>query len=185
LFPKCFNGCIRTTSLSRCSIGCILKITMTNGETEYFSKEGLAKAKEELATLKTTTRKEIAGRLEYAKSLGDLSENSEYQEAKEAQVMNEQKIIEMEDVLRRATVVEKGAPSATVEVGSQVVVEPEDQPGAHATFTIVGSRESSPEEQKISNESPLGKALLKHKKSDTVSVTMPRGKINYKIIDIF
>jgi len=75
---------------------------MADQDSEYFSKEGLTKLKRELEALKTTKRKEIADRLEFAKSLGDLSENSEYQEAKEAQVLNETKIVELEDMLRRA-----------------------------------------------------------------------------------
>lgn len=157
---------------------------MTNQESEYFSEEGLRKLKEELETLKTKTRREIADRLEYAKSLGDLSENSEYQEAKEAQVLNEARISELEDDLRRAVVVKKNASKDYINIGSKVVLEKTSQPGAPIEFSVVGSNEASPEENKISNESPLGAALLRHRKNDIVSISTPKGKIEYKILEI-
>ena len=157
---------------------------MTNQESEYFSEEGIKKLKEELEILKTKTRREIADRLEYAKSLGDLSENSEYQEAKEAQVLNEAKVAELEDDLRRAVVVKKGAGREYVEIGSKVILEKTDQPDTKFEFSIVGSNEASPEENKISNESPLGAALLKRKKNDIVSIFTPKGKIEYKILEL-
>ena len=106
---------------------------MAELDSTYFSKEGLAKLKKELESLKTKKRKEIAGRLEYAKSLGDLSENSEYQEAKESQIMNEAKIAELEDMLRRAVVVEHSASRGQVDIGSQVAVE--DISGKRLNFT--------------------------------------------------
>ena len=155
---------------------------MNDLDSAYFSKEGLAKLKNELGTLKTKKRKEIADRLEFAKSLGDLSENSEYQEAKESQILNEAKIAELEDMLRRAVVVEHSAFGGQVDIGSQVAVE--DVSGKRLNFTIVGANEASPAENKISNESPLGKALLNHKKFDAVSVHTPKGVLEYKIIDI-
>lgn len=157
---------------------------MTNQDSEYFSEEGLRKLKEELETLKTKTRREIADRLEYAKSLGDLSENSEYQEAKEAQVLNETRISELEDGLRRAVVVKKNNGKDYVDIGSKVVLEKTTEPGTTFEFVIVGSNESFPEENKISNESPLGAALWKHKKNDVVSLSTPKGKIEYKILEI-
>ena len=155
---------------------------MTDEDSMYFSKEGLAKLKNELGNLKTKKRKEIADRLEYAKSLGDLSENSEYQEAKEAQILNEGKIAEMEDMLRRAVVVEKTASREKVDIGLEIIVE--DAGGKRTSFTVVGANESSPLENKISHESPLGKALLGRKKFESVSVQTPKGVIQYKIIDI-
>ncbi|MBI2023350.1 transcription elongation factor GreA [Candidatus Giovannonibacteria bacterium] len=155
---------------------------MTDQETEYFSEEGLAKLKDELNSRKTKVRREIADRLEFAKSLGDLSENSEYQEAKESQMMNESKIVELEDVLRRAVLVGKNGQKNKVNVGSQVVVATES--GKEVTFNIVGSQETSPSDNKISNESPLGRALLGHKKEEIVDVRTPKGNIKYKIIDI-
>ena len=158
---------------------------MINQESEYFSEEGLKKLKNELEELKTKTRREIADRLEYAKSLGDLSENSEYQEAKEAQVLNETKILELEDALRRAVVVKKSNGKDYIDIGSSVLLERTDQPGIKLKFFVVGSNEASPEENKISNESPLGAMLWKRKKNEVVSVTTPKGKVEYKILDIF
>lgn len=155
---------------------------MTEKDSMYFSKEGLAKLKGELENFKTKKRKEIADRLEYAKSLGDLSENSEYQEAKESQILNEGKIAEMEDMLRRAVVVEKAASREKVDIGSEIIVE--DSGGKRTSFTVVGANESSPAENKISHESPLGKALLGQRKRESVSVQTPKGVIQYKIIDI-
>jgi len=157
---------------------------MTNQDSEYFSEEGIKKLKEELEALKTKTRRDIADRLEYAKSLGDLSENSEYQEAKEAQVLNEARISELEDDLRRAVVVKKSVLRDSVEIGSKVVVERSDKHGEKFEFNIVGFNEASPEENKISNESPLGSALLKRKRGESVLVSTPKGKIEYKILEI-
>ncbi|MEK7502965.1 MAG: transcription elongation factor GreA [Patescibacteria group bacterium] len=158
---------------------------MTNQDSEYFSEEGLKKLKDDIETLKTKTRREIADRLEYAKSLGDLSENSEYQEAKEAQVLNETQIVELEDALRRAVVVKKSNGKDYIDIGSRVVLERTDQPGTKLEFFVVGSNESSPGENKISNESPLGGALWKRKKNEVVSVPTPKGKVEYKILEIF
>lgn len=150
-------------------------------ENIYFSKEGLDNLKAELNFLKTKKRKEIADRLEFAKSLGDLSENSEYQEAKESQILNETKIVELEDMLRRSVVVERRHGGA-IDIGSSVALE--DEEGKSRIFHIVGSNETSPAENKISHESPLGKALLGRKKYDDISVNTPRGVTRYKITDI-
>src|SRR3989338_4025947 len=98
----------------------------TDHDLQYFSKEGFAKLKQELEDRKIKMRQEIAQRLEYAKSLGDLSENSEYQEAKESQLLNESRIAEIEDMLRRAVLVQKSASTDVVEIGSRVVVESSD-----------------------------------------------------------
>lgn len=154
---------------------------MQNQDSAYFSKEGIAKLKSELEYLKTQKRKEIADRLEYAKSLGDLSENSEYQEAKESQILNESKIAESEDMLRRAVVVEHTSRD-TADIGSQILVE--DALGNQKNFIMVGSKEAAPAENKISHESPFGKALLGHKKFEKVSVQTPKGVVEYKILDI-
>ena len=151
-------------------------------DAEYFSKEGLLKLKNELEILKTKKRKEIADRLEYAKSLGDLSENSEYQEAKESQLLNEAKISELEDMLRRAVVVEHAPSLGKVDIGSKVVLE--DSSGKRIEFIIVGANEAAPSENKISHESPVGKALLGHKKFDTVTVLTPKGSFDYKIQEV-
>ncbi len=157
-------------------------VYMQDQESEYFSEEGLAKLKAELEECKTKRRQEIAQRLEYAKSLGDLSENSEYQEAKESQMLNESKIAELEDTLRRAVLVHKSASRDIVEIGSTVVVDSKD--GGTVTFIIVGSNEAAPQENKISHESPLGGALIGHKKGDAVTVQTPRGIVEYRITDV-
>lgn len=155
---------------------------MQDQDSEYFSKEGLDKLKTELEHLKKKKRKEIADRLEFAKSLGDLSENAEYSEAKEAQMLNESKIAEFEDILRRAVVVKQTAQKEMIDIGSQIVIE--DEKGVQMTLTIVGSQEASPKDQKISNESPLGHALLGHKKGENIKSFTPAGEKIYKILDI-
>lgn len=147
----------------------------------YLSNEGLEKLKQELQDMKSDGRKEIAQRLEDAKALGDLSENSEYQEAREAQELLEQKILELEEALRNAVVIEKTGTTDKVLIGSTVTVE---SPSGKQTFTIVGSEEAQPSEYKISNESPLGKAFLSHQVGDRVEVKAPVGIVNYKILQI-
>lgn len=150
---------------------------------EYLSKEGFAKLKAELENLKTAKRKEIALRLEYAKGLGDLSENSEYHEAKEAQMENERRIAEIEDLLARSVVVAKTSDQSAVSMGSTVVLNRDDSPDI-LRFNLVGSEEADPAQFKISYESPLGSSLLGKKKGDEVSVTAPKGEVKYKILDI-
>jgi transcription elongation factor GreA len=146
----------------------------------YLSGEGLEKAKKELQELKDAGRKEIAQRLEDAKALGDLSENSEYQEAREAQELLEQKIMELEDMLRDAVLITKGN-TDEVRIGSTVVVS---GPNGKEIYTIVGSEEARPSENKISNESPLGAAFLGHKVGEGVEVKAPMGIIRYAIAEI-
>src|SRR3989344_6275879 len=116
---------------------------------EYISPEGLEKLKRELEQMKTVARREIAARLETAKALGDLSENAEYQEAKEVQSLNELKIQELEEMLRDVVVIKKPNHSRTVQIGSTIEV---NSPHGRETFTIVGSEEADPVEGKISNE---------------------------------
>lgn len=148
---------------------------------EYFSEEGLEKLKQELEDLKTAKRHEIAARLEHAKSLGDLSENAEYQEAKEEQSLLESRIGELEEILRNAVIIKKDAYSTLVQIGSTVRVKSEH---GEETFTIVGSEEADPKEGKISNESPLGKAFLGRKTGDKVEVKTPAGTFHYSISGI-
>jgi len=147
---------------------------------KYISQEGLEEHKQELEELKTK-RQEIAKRLEEAKSLGDLSENQEYIAAKEAQAFNEGKIIELEQLLRDAVIIDKSRRPSVVQVGCLVEVKTN---GKSKAFTIVGSEEADPVNNKISNESPLGKAFLGHKEGDTITVEAPAGRVNYKITDI-
>lgn len=144
----------------------------------YISEEGLEELKERLRALKTEKRKEIAGRLEHAKTLGDLSENAEYQETKEEQSLVESQIAELEDVLRDTVVIHKGAGTDTVAIGSTIVVQSRH---GEETYTIVGSEEASPREGKISNESPLGRAFLGKQVGDTADVKTPGGATTYTI----
>ncbi len=148
---------------------------------EYISAEGLEKLKQELHELKTTKRQEIAVRLEHAKSLGDLSENAEYQETKEEQTLVEQQIGGLEEMIRNAVVIKSERPLDVVTVGSTVVVDGGRGP---ETYKIVGSEEAKPTEGKISNESPLGKAFLNRRIGNTVEVKTPGGSVEYKIIEI-
>lgn len=140
--------------------------------------EGYKKIIEELQFLKTDRRKEIADRIEYAKSLGDLSENAEYQSAREDQSFTEGKILELEEMLKNAQVVQHVVNSEVVNLGDNVVLICD---GKECTYTVVGANESSPQDQKISNESPLGRALLGAKLGQTVDVQTPRGVMRYRI----
>lgn len=147
---------------------------------KYISKEGLEQLKKELGELKLK-RQEIAERLEDAKALGDLSENMEYIQAKEAQAFNEGKVLELEEVLRNAVVISKNGENSIVQIGGSVEVSVH---GEKQIFTIVGSEEANPSSGKISNESPLGRAFLGRKVGETVLAETPRGKISYKILSI-
>lgn len=148
---------------------------------EYLSPEGLEKLKQELQELKTTKRKEIASRLEHAKSLGDLSENAEYQEAKEEQSLIESEIAKLEEMIRDAVLIEKNHRTDKVVVGSTVRLKSDR---GEETYMIVGSEEANPGQGRISNESPLGRAFLGHKAGETVDVKTPGGASSYKIIEI-
>lgn len=148
---------------------------------QIISQEGYDKLKEELDFLSTTRRKEIAERIERAKELGDLSENAEYSEAKDAQALNEGKILELMGILKNVTVVEKVAGGDEVLMGSKVTVKSDK---GEREYSIVSFNEADPLEGKISNESPLGLAFLHRKKGDTVEVETPRGITKYKILKI-
>ena len=147
---------------------------------QYISQEGLEQLKAELIELKQK-RHEIAKRLEEAKALGDLSENAEYQDAKEHQAFNEGKIAELEQMIRDAVVINKTGKKDIVRIGSVVNVKIN---GEKQTFHIVGSEEADPIGGKISNESPLGKAFLGRKAGEIVEAETPRGKVTYKIKSI-
>jgi len=166
---------------------------------KYISPEGLEKLKKELEERKTVKRKEIAQRLEEAKALGDLAENTEYAAAKEAWAFNEGKILELEKATKEASLVKPNRKNQQeIEVGSVIEVEPVDRTNPtklkdlfgqkssnkRQTFTIVGSQEADPGQGKISNESPLGQAFLGHQVSDIIEVETPKRKVNYKIIKI-
>ncbi len=147
----------------------------------YLSQEGIETIKKELQELKIKKRQEIAKRLQEAKDLGDLSENAEYFEAKEAQSFNESRIIELEKLLKNAVVIETPSEENIVRVGS--IIEVKSNNGSEI-FNIVGSAEAKPQEGKISNESPLGRAFLGRKIGDEIEIKSPSGITKYKIIKI-
>lgn len=144
------------------------------------TKEKYAEMEAELNELKHVTRKEIAENLEYAKSLGDLSENAEYHEARDKQADVEDRINHLEQVLKVAKIVSHKK-SDVVSLGSEVTVE---RSGTKTTYTIVGSEEADMSKGKISAESPFGAAIMEKKKGDTFSYTTPTGKISYSILDV-
>jgi transcription elongation factor GreA len=147
--------------------------------------EGLEKLKEEIAYLTTEKRREVAERIKHAREFGDITENSEYDDAKNEQAMLEQRIAQLEERLARARLIEAGedTPKGVVAVGTRVRLKDID---ANETieYVIVGSAEANPAERKLSNESPVGKAILGRKKGETVEVAAPRGSLKYKIIDV-
>lgn len=145
------------------------------------SQEGYDKLKNELEHLSRVKRREIADRIQRAKDMGDLSENAEYSEAKEAQAFNEGRIIDLAQMLKNLTVVEHSTSHNKVGMGSKVTVKTE---GQEKLFTIVSFNEADPLEGKISNESPLGHAFLDKKKGDRVVVDTPRGRKEYEIVKV-
>ncbi|MDX6715305.1 MAG: transcription elongation factor GreA [Baekduia sp.] len=149
--------------------------------------EGLVKLKDELAHLQTERRREVADRIKEAREFGDISENSEYDDAKNEQAMLEARIAQIEERVRSATVVNpEDISSDVVGVGSTVHVK-DEKTGKSQKFTIVGSAEVKPGENKISNESPVGRAVLGHRRNDTVSVQVPKGparKLKITKIDV-
>ncbi|OGN01688.1 MAG: hypothetical protein A3I26_03465 [Candidatus Yanofskybacteria bacterium RIFCSPLOWO2_02_FULL_43_10] len=150
-------------------------------DNQYFSKEGLEKLKRELEERLNVMRPEIAQRIKEAKELGDLSENAEYDSAKEAQALNEGRIEDIKSTLESAVIITGNNLSGTVGVGSGIKVESKD---GTRSFVIVGAAESDPIKGFISNESPLGKAFLGHKKGDKLEVRTPKGIVEYKIVEV-
>jgi transcription elongation factor GreA len=137
--------------------------------------EGLEKLKEEIDHLSTARRREVAERIKEAREFGDISENAEYDDAKNEQALLEQRIAQLEERLRRATVIdEKDISTDEVQFGSIVHVK-DQKTDVSQKFQIVGSTEADPLEHKLSNESPIGKALLGHKRNDIVTVEVPWG----------
>ena len=147
----------------------------------YLSKEGLAKLRVELDEMVNVRRAEVAARIHEAKQHGDISENAEYEDAKNEQAFVEGRIQSISALIKNAVVIAENHSTTHVQIGSTVQVKSED---GKETFTIVGSAEADPGAGKISNESPVGRALLGHKKGDTVVVTVPAGDWTYKILGI-
>jgi transcription elongation factor GreA len=146
--------------------------------------EGLKKLEEELEHLKSVKRREVAERIKVAIGYGDISENSEYEDAKNEQAFVEGRIITLEKMLRNARIINKDDVDVnTVSIGSIVILK-DTEFGETVEYTIVGTAESDPFQNKISNESPVGKAILGKKKGAVVDVTVPAGSIQYEIMDI-
>lgn len=150
-------------------------------EVIYLSDEKRRELEEELDHLRSTKRREIAAKINEAKDQGDLSENAEYIQAREEQGFVEGRIAELEDILKRAEVVTAPRDKATVTVGSHVLVQNES---GERPLEIVGSQEADPASNKISNESPLGAALLGHHVGDRVRALAPKGEVFFTIVNI-
>ncbi|MCR4334839.1 MAG: transcription elongation factor GreA [Patescibacteria group bacterium] len=155
---------------------------MAQEETQYLTKEKLVEFKNELDFLKTTKRKEVAENLEYAKALGDLSENAEYQEAREMQASVEDRIMRLETMMKTAVLL-SDRHEDTVGVGSTVIIKKEGEKD-NKEYKIVGSEEVDLSLNKISNLAPLGLALLGKKKKESVIVRTPNGDVHYSIIEV-
>ncbi|MEA3450083.1 MAG: transcription elongation factor GreA [Patescibacteria group bacterium] len=145
---------------------------------QIITPEGYKKLEKELEFLSTDKRREIAKRIQSAKDMGDLSENAEYSEAKDAQAFNDGRIAELKTILKNVTVVENENNNGKVGIGSLVTVE---NNGKEKNFEIVSFNEADPINGKISNESPLGKAFIEQKVKDIVTVKTPGGEQEYTI----
>jgi transcription elongation factor GreA len=149
--------------------------------------EGLQRLKDELEQLSTDRRREVAERIKEAREFGDITENAEYDDAKNEQAMLESRIATLQEKLRMATVIQTADLSTdVVQIGSVVHVK-DEKTGKSVKYTIVGSAEASPEEHKLSNESPVGRALIGRKRNETVAVKVPRGparKLKITKIDV-
>ena len=152
-----------------------------NNKPTYISKEGLDRLRAELEEIVTLRRPEIAQRIHDAKEHGDLTENAEYEDAKNEQAFVEGRIAQLESMIKNATIIDGNHSNDHVVIGSTVKVQ---GPDGSESFMIVGSAEAKPTEGRISNESPVGRALLGHKKGESVTVSVPAGDFSYKILGI-
>ncbi len=158
--------------------------TSNQGKEVVLTLGGYEKLEEELEHLRTVKRKEVAERIKTAISFGDISENSEYDDAKNEQAFIEGRIITLEKMLRNATIVDENqTDNKVVSIGNQVLIKDLEY-DEEIEYTIVGSAESDPTDQKISNESPVGEAIIGRKVGDVVEVKVPAGVIEYEILDI-
>jgi len=148
------------------------------------TKEGYENLKNEIEYLSTEKRREVAERIKIAREFGDIAENAEYDDAKNEQAMLEARIAKLEERLAAARVIEKKEIAKdVVSVGAKVRLRDVDAKQT-VEYHIVGSAEANPAEFKLSNESPVGRAIIGHKKGETVEVTTPRGSMKYKILEI-
>ena len=157
---------------------------MATKETQITA-EGLRKLEEELAQRKGPIREEIVERLKEARAQGDLSENSEYDQAKEDQGKNESRIVELEQMIKTAVIIDTSASGkeGIVSLGCTVVLK-DVETGEEETYTIVGTTEADPFNNKISNESPVGTAILGKKVHDVVVANTPAGELSYQIMEV-
>ena len=151
-------------------------------EPTYLTAEGKTKLEAELIELKGPRREELAKRLRSAIQMGDLSENADYHQAKEDQGFLEGRIQEIEYLLRNAVIIEKSASKDMISIGSHVTIQEGKFPSE--TYHVVGAKEADPRNGKISNESPIGRALMDHKVGEVVEAETPAGKIKLKILKI-
>lgn len=160
--------------------------TLNDDNQVLVTEEGLKKLKAELKEFEEVRRKEVAARLKEAIAYGDLSENSEYEEAKNEQAFVEGRIVELEAMIANAKIIkdDKKGKKDHVQIGSTVTVQNITEKDDPETYTIVGSTEADPVEHKISNESPIGSALLGKEKGDIVKVKVPAGIFEYKVVKI-
>lgn len=157
---------------------------MTEEKSYYMTEEGKEKIEKELHVLKTEKRKEVVERIKIARDFGDLSENSEYDSAKEEQAFVETRIAQLEKMIRNAVIIENDENNVDVVSLGKKVTFIELPDGEEETYTIVGSAEADPFEGKISNDSPMAKSLLGNEKNTEVMVPTPGGEIKVKIIDV-
>jgi transcription elongation factor GreA len=148
----------------------------------YLTQEGQERLKIELEELKGPRRHELAQRLRSAIQMGDLSENADYHKAKEDQAFLEGRIQEIEAILRNAVIIEKSSNTDVVSIGDHVTIQEADYPPE--TYHVVGAKEADPRNGKISNESPIGRAIMDHRVGDIVEVDTPGGKMKFKILKI-
>ncbi|QNO14833.1 transcription elongation factor GreA [Alkalicella caledoniensis] len=157
---------------------------MSNNKEVILTPTGLKKLEDELEYLKSTKRREVAERIKIAISYGDISENSEYEDAKNEQAFVEGRILTLEKMLRNATVIDEGEiDKGVVNIGCTVVLKDLEY-DEELQYSIVGSAESNPNDSKISNESPVGKAILGKPIGSEVEVIVPAGTIKYRIMSI-
>ncbi|ARU61859.1 transcription elongation factor GreA [Tumebacillus sp. BK434] len=150
----------------------------------FLTREGLMKLEEELDFLKSSKRKEVAERIKIAVSYGDLSENAEYDAAKDEQAFVESRIVQLEKMMRNVRIIEPGGDDKSmVAIGSTVKLK-ELPDGDFETYTIVGSTESDPFDGKISNESPIGSAVIGRTVGDKITVNTPGGQIEFEVVEI-
>ena len=148
------------------------------------TEEGLHKLEAELEQLKSVKRREVSEKIKVSLSFGDLSENSEYDEAKNEQAIVESRILELEEMLKNVQVIDSSELAAdTIHIGTRVIVY-DSEFDEEETYQIVGSKEANPVENKISDESPVGRALLGHHVGDQIDVETPGGTATYKVVEI-